>query len=342
MKIAVGLSGGIDSTAAVLRLVDEGHQVVAVFLNMLPEGPYQEKTCCSIDSKLLAKRVARQIGIPFEEWNLQDAFQKNVIDIFSSMTLKGLTPNPCVFCNRYVKIGSFVREALNKGYDAVATGHYARQNEGQLYKGKDEFKDQSYMLSLVNKDVLAHVLFPVGEMTREEVLQYAQSKGISYIPRSSQDICFMPPGGLDEFIEQHLPQATNEGPVILHGEIVGKHRGYARYTIGQRRGLGIGYSEPLYVKEVNPNTNTVYVGTSQELFSNSMKVAIINQFDSITRRAQIRIRYHAPAQEATVEPLEGSLVDVRFDKPVRAITPGQIAVAYEENRVLWAGLILRN
>ncbi|WP_018963526.1 tRNA 2-thiouridine(34) synthase MnmA [Coprothermobacter platensis] len=341
MKIAVGLSGGIDSTASVLKLLHEGHDVVAVFLNMLPEGVYQEKTCCSLDSKLLARRVAKQIGVPFEEWNLQEDFSSNVISIFKAMMKRGLTPNPCVFCNRSVKLGTFVRMALERGFDAVATGHYARQCEGQLYKGKDLWKDQSYMLSLVSPDILKHVIFPLGNLTREDVIDFAQSNGITYIPRSSQDICFMPQGGFDAFVQQSFPELSKEGNVIYHGKTIGQHRGYAYYTIGQRKGIGIGFKEPLYVKAVEPKTNTVFVGTSEELFSGAMDVAVINNFMPVSEMSQIKIRYHAPSVNAHVERIKGTILHVVFEKPVRAITPGQVAVAYEDDAVQWAGIILR-
>jgi len=340
MKIAVGLSGGIDSTVSLLRLKEEGHHVTAVFLNMLPEGEYQEKTCCSVDSQLLAKRVAMNQGVPFEVWDLTETFQKHVINIFKAMVKKGLTPNPCVFCNRCVKIGAFVELAMQKGFDAVATGHYARQREGNLYKAIDSWKDQSYMLALVEKQVLAKVLFPLGELTREEVISYAHSHGIKHVPRSSQDICFMPRGGMEQFITQNISEVTKPGPIIFRGHIIGEHRGYPYYTVGQRRGLGVAHREPLYVKKIDPISNTVHVGTSEELFSEHMTVVMMNQFSALTRQVEIKIRYRAHSVPAFVEQSNEPILSVRFSQPVRAITPGQIAVAYDGDKVQWAGIIL--
>jgi len=340
MKIAVGLSGGIDSTVTLLRLKEEGHHVTAVFLNMLPEGEYQEKTCCSVDSRLLAKRVASNLGVPFEVWDLTQTFQSNVINIFKAMIKKGLTPNPCVFCNRSVKIGAFVEIAMHQGFDAIATGHYARQKKGDLYKALDAWKDQSYMLALVQKQVLAKVLFPLGELTHEDVIDYAHSHGIEHVPRSSQDICFMPRGGMEQFIKQNLSQLARPGPLVFQGNIVGQHKGYPYYTVGQRRGLGVSHGEPLYVKEVDPTTNTIYVGTSAEIFSESMTVILMNQFYPLTDQAEIKIRYRSPSVPAYVKQINGPILHVRFSQPVRAITPGQIAVAYDGDKVLWAGIIL--
>ncbi|NPV87920.1 tRNA 2-thiouridine(34) synthase MnmA [Coprothermobacteraceae bacterium] len=340
MKVAVGISGGIDSTVALLMLREQEYDVTAVFLKLLPDGLYQPRTCCSVESRQLAERVAKFAGVPFEVWDLSPIFRKYVMDIFKAQLARGLTPNPCVYCNRYVKIGAFVDVAQSKGFELVATGHYARQLDGKLYTGVDHRKDQSYMLALVPRATLQKTTFPLGNMTRQDVLDYARAKGLVHVPRSSQDVCFVPAGGLEEFIKREIGELLRPGPMILDGHIVGYHKGFPLYTVGQRRGLGVAHKEPLYVKRIDPKHNTVELAESDGLFSDNMLVAVMNQFTAPASQAYVKIRYQAAAVPADVRVWRGSILRVDFLQPQRAVTPGQIAVAYYGEQVLWAGIIL--
>ncbi len=349
-KVVVALSGGVDSSVAAALLVEQGYEVTGVSLKLWSApGCEEENRCCTPQTRQLASQLAKQLGIPFHILDAQEAFRQAVVQRFLDGYSRGLTPNPCVYCNRYLKWDYLWRFAQSVGAKAIATGHYARLRRGmdgtyELWKGADASKDQTYFLSLLTQQHLAHTLFPLGEYTKVEVRQIAQAHRLpSADAPESQDLCFL--GGRDyrDFLSEYVPQVVQPGEIVdRQGKVLGSHNGLAFYTIGQRKGLPPA-AQALYVYQKDVGHNRLVVGTEAELGADSMQVCEINWIagDPPAKRfeAEVKIRFKAIPTPAQVEILPESGAMVHFVKPLRDITPGQLAVFYADEKVLGGGWI---
>lgn len=357
-RIIAAMSGGVDSSVAAALLVKEGYEVIGVTMRLGSQDsvePDPEKpNCCSIDSVEDARRVATQLGIPHYPVNYEQIFAKEVIGYFFDGYSSGRTPNPCVICNRDLKFGRLLDLAKNVQADYIATGHYARVEYDEahgrflLRKGVDASKDQSYTLFALSQDQLSHMLTPLGTYTKKEVRQVAKSFGLKTANKpESQDLCFIADNDYNRYLREHIPERIKSGPIYdTSGKLLGEHRGIVFYTIGQRRGLRLSVGHPLYVVKIDAKNNALIVGREDELLKKELVVENVN-FISISElkepiRASIKIRYNDVGYEGMLYPQEdGSvkLVKVVFDKPRRAITPGQVAVFYEGDIVIGGGWI---
>jgi tRNA-specific 2-thiouridylase len=369
MKIAVAMSGGVDSSAAAAILKREGHNLVGFSMQLWNQrrnisvddnGDPLPSRCCSLDDVYDARRVAEELGFPFYVLNLEQDFERDVVQPFVASYLNGETPIPCVACNSRLKFASLDRLAQSLGCDFVATGHYARvsydetANRHRLFRGRNRQKDQSYFLWELTQAQLSRALFPLGLMSKPEVREAARSAKLAVAEKAeSQEICFVPDGDYAGFIDRYLA-AENEtnrlpgaGEIInQRGEILGTHEGIHRYTIGQRRGIGISSERPVYVTAIDAERNRIIVGTQEELLDDSFTAAGVNWIafeppSDESVRAHVRVRYrHEPAR-ATITPKENGRVRVHFDEPQRAITPGQATVFYRGDEVLGGGWIVK-
>ena len=368
MKIAVAMSGGVDSSAAAAILKEAGHELVGFTMQLWnqrrglsvgEDGEPLPSRCCSLDDVYDARRVAEDLGFPFYVLNLEREFERDVVEPFVQSYLEGETPIPCVACNSRLKFASLDRTALAVGCDKVATGHYARvrfdeaAGRYRLLRGLDARKDQSYFLWELTQDQLSRALFPLGEKQKPEVREVARRNNL-YVAekKESQEICFVPDGDYAGFIERYLEAEGREGErpargeiVDTEGRVVGRHEGVHRYTVGQRRGLGVSRKLPLYVVRVEAENNRVVVGEAEELLSDEFTAAGVNwvAFDEPSEpvRAEVRVRYRHEEANATVTPLGAGRVRVRFDEPQRAVTPGQATVFYRGEEVLGGGWIVK-
>jgi tRNA-uridine 2-sulfurtransferase len=368
MKIAVAMSGGVDSSAAAAILKAQGHDLVGFTMqlwnqrrgiNVDENGDPLPSRCCSLDDVYDARRVAEELGVPFYVLNLEREFERDVVQPFVSSYLSGETPIPCVSCNSRLKFASLDRLAASLGCEKVATGHYARvdydaeANRYRLFRGRNPQKDQSYFLWELTQDQLSRALFPLGEMSKPEVREVARHRGLAVSEKAeSQEICFVPDGNYSGFIdryliaehdEQRIPQAGEL--VDSEGNVVGRHSGIHRYTIGQRRGIGISHEQPLYVISIDERKNRVVVGSQEDLLRREFTAAGVNwiaveegaAFDGV--RADVRVRYRHQESPATITPLPSNRARIVFDEPQRAITPGQATVFYRGDEVLGGGWI---
>src|SRR5919206_2834971 len=368
MKIAVAMSGGVDSSAAAAILKEQGHELVGFTMQLWnqrrglsvdADGEPLPSRCCSLDDVYDARRVAEDLGFPFYVLNLEREFERDVVAPFVRSYLEGETPIPCVACNSRLKFAALDRMALSVGCERVATGHYARVefDEGarryRLLRGLDARKDQTYFLWELTQEQLSRSLFPLGEMTKDEVRAAARRHGL-YVAekRESQEICFVPDGDYAGFIDRYLEAEGREderparGEIVdTEGRVVGSHEGVHRYTVGQRRGLGVSRPLPLYVVRVEPESNRVVVGHEEELLSTEFIAAGVNwvAFDEPADdvRADVRVRYRHSEAPATVTALGGARARVRFDEPQRAVTPGQATVFYRGEEVVGGGWIVK-
>jgi tRNA-specific 2-thiouridylase len=349
-RVVVAMSGGVDSSVAAALLVQQGYDVIGIMLRLWSEpGSEADNRCCTPDAMATAKRVANQLNIPFYPLNAEEMFYGTVVRHFIDGYAQGITPNPCLVCNRFVRWGFLLQKAQSLGADYLATGHYARlgqQNgEYQLLRAKDEAKDQSYVLYSLTQEQLAHTLFPLGDYTKQQVREIASQLQLPAAQRpESQDLCFLGSKTYGEFLAQYAPQVVNPGPILSpQGEVLGQHAGLAFYTIGQRKGLGISAPQPLYVLEKDVERNTLIVGEKDELGKDELIAGQVNWIASRPPtepfRAQVKIRYKAKLAQAAVHPLPKNRVRVTFDAPLRDITPGQAAVFYQNDRCLGGGLI---
>jgi len=346
MRIAVALSGGVDSSVAAALLLREGHDVVGVTLQQWPRGDEDEAArhggCCSLSAVEDARRVASLLGVPYYVWNLEREFGERVIEPFHRAYAAGRTPNPCLRCNAFVRFDLMLRRVLDLGFDALATGHYARVVAGaggpELHAAADPAKDQSYVLYHLDRERLARIRFPLGELTKPEVRAIARSLALPVADkRESMDICFVPRGETAAYLERHVPVAAGE-VVDAGGRVLGSHRGIALYTVGQREGLGqLAEPGPWYVTGVDPAGNRLVVGRRDELAVRRVTledVRFVGEPPAGPLACEARLRYRAKPLEAVYE--AGTL---ELMEPFRGAAPGQAAVLYRGSRVLGGGTI---
>ena len=336
-KIMIAMSGGVDSSVAAALLTEQGYSV---------EG-FTIRTGCDDGAVRDAAEVAAQLGIPHHTLEYTDLFKSSVIDPFIGEYLRGRTPNPCIMCNRAVKFGAAFDWALEQGADAVATGHYARITSDEkgyhLLRSSNHAKDQTYVLYNITQRILAHTMLPAGTMDKDALRAKAAQLGLSVSDKpDSQDICFIPDGDYCGYIERKLGNSTPAGDFIdTNGRVLGRHGGIIRYTIGQRKGLGIALGQPAFVVGINAADNTVTLGTDADVHRSSLDVSCVNYISHAPAKpfeCEVKVRYSGPTTPATVTPL-GNGAHIEFARPVRAVTPGQSAVFYCGDEVIGGGII---
>lgn len=355
MNIAIAMSGGVDSSVAAALLKEEGHNLTGVTMNLLPQtggknsgnGGSKGRAAEAVGK---AKEVAAKLGIPHYVIDLQEVFQEKIIDDFCREYALGRTPNPCVRCNRYVKFAALMEKARELGADYLATGHYAQVRRDDatgrylLKKGADAVKDQSYFLCQLTQEQLARAVFPVGGLTKDKVRQVAGKLDLPTADRlESQEICFILNDDYAGFLRNRVPGAYRPGPIIdAGGNIIGEHAGIPAYTVGQRRGLGISGPEPRYVTAIYPERNAVAVGPKDEIYRRGLTAHGLNWIappPDQPVRLKARVRYRHPEADATISPDDGDTVQVLFDEPQMAITPGQTVAFYDGDTVIGGGTI---
>ncbi len=355
-KVMIGMSGGVDSSVAALLLREQGYDVMGVTLKMFGSEDIEEpentgKTCCALSDVLDARSVARRLGFEHLTFNFKDCFREKVMEHFAESYLCGRTPNPCIECNRHVKFDKMLRRATELGYDYIATGHYAvceYDSERQRYllkRSADRSKDQTYVLYSLTQEQLAHVIFPLGNMEKNEVRAIAERAGLVNSNKpDSQDICFVPDGDYSGFIRKF----TGKDPICgnfedMDGNILGVHKGIINYTIGQRKGLGIAAGRPLYVVRKQVDTNTVILGDEKDLYTNSLTAYDVNLISIPELTSPVRItaktRYSQNEQAALLSSLGNGEYLVEFEQPQRAVTSGQAVVFYDGDIVVGGGTI---
>ena len=351
MKALIAMSGGVDSSVAASLMQRQGYECIGCMMKLyLPaESESSERSCCSADAAEDARGVARRLGMPFYVFNDSAAFETCVIDPFVRCYERGMTPNPCIECNRTMKFGELLRRAETLGCERLVTGHYARVEEQDgrylLKKALDPAKDQSYVLYMLSQEQLRMVRFPLGGLSKAEVRRLAEEQGfLNAAKPESQDICFVPDGDYARFLEERTGKVYPPGDFVnTEGKVLGRHRGIIHYTIGQRRGLGISAEEALYVKSIDPARNTVTLAFDRELYRRELTVSSVNwtlgEVPSGPIRCAAKIRYRHREQPAMLTPLDGGKVRLLFDEPQRAVCPGQSAVFYDGDVVLGGGVI---
>ncbi len=364
MKIGVAMSGGVDSSAVLGLLKEQGHEVLGFTLKILPceitpeeNGAVKIKTvepkgqrCCSVEDIQDARQVALKLGAAHYVNEGLDVFRANVVDRFLDEYEQGLTPNPCVECNRFAKLPLLLQQAISLDCEKLATGHYARLDQDpqtgrwRILKALDPDKDQSYVLYKLSQKLLSHLLFPLGEYKKQQVREDARRMGLSIAEKAeSMDICFVTQGSYRDFVKIHRPRAFVPGNIVdTKGKVLGQHEGIAGYTIGQRKGLNLS-GGPFFVVELQPDTATVIVGRDEETFTKEFTVGEMNwvAWDPITepREVMAKIRYRSTEQAAILYPDGPKQVRVVLKDPARAVTPGQSAVFYEGDGVIGGGII---
>jgi tRNA-specific 2-thiouridylase len=350
-RVLVAMSGGVDSSVAAAMLVEQGYDVVGATMKLFcHDGDLPDRPCCSLDSVNDARRVCQSLGVPHYVLNLESAFGRDVVDDFVQEYASGRTPIPCVRCNTFTKFRDLLVKADAIDATWIATGHYARTVDGELHRGLDRSKDQSYFLWGIDRSVLRRMLLPVGSQTKVETRAVAHRLGLEVIAEKveSQDICFVPDGDHTKIIRQRLGDdapALARGPFVLsNGNTVGTHDGFARFTIGQRRGLPGGFREPMFVVDIRPRDRAVVIGPREELLGRGVIARSVNWLADappVGSRVSIQIRHRAAPANAEIVRVDGGEIELALDEPVAAITPGQSLVMYDGDRVLGGGLIER-
>ena len=351
-KILVAMSGGVDSSTAALLIRERGYRCTGVMLKLHGKFTDDDESCGSAEDIKDAQNVADRLGMEFCLLDREDRFEREVISRFVSSYMAGETPNPCVECNRYMKFGALFEYAREHGCEYIVTGHYARVEYDPKYgrrvlkRAIDETKDQSYVLYSLTKDQLEHVIFPLGEYTKAEIRNIAEAHGlVNAKKKESQDICFVPDGKYVDFICRYTGKSFDEGNFVdSQNNVIGRHKGIVRYTVGQHKKLGIVTEVPLYVDRIEPESNTITLVTDGELYKNTVTLTNMtwsaidvpkNEF-----RAEAKIRYRHKAAPCTVKTAEDGVVTLVFDEAQRAPAKGQAAVIYDGDTVLGGGVII--
>ncbi|AEF83694.1 tRNA (5-methylaminomethyl-2-thiouridylate)-methyltransferase [Treponema primitia ZAS-2] len=358
-KAVIAMSGGVDSSVAAWLMLERGYQCIGITLKLFTNddiepsanGRATHKGCCSLDDVNDARAVADRLGMPHYVLNFAGEFRDKVIRRFIETYEQGATPNPCIDCNRFIKFSRLLERARQLEFDTIVTGHYARIEqdgpEGRflLKKALDAKKDQSYVLYAMTQDQLANTQFPLGELTKPQVRDIAEARGfVNARKHDSQDICFVPDRDYGSFIEQYSGKTFDQGNIIdEEGRILGRHKGLVRYTIGQRRGLGVAMNEPVYVKAKSVADNTVTLGPEESLYTKSLTASDLNliAYSRLERplRLSVKTRYLQAEQPAIAEQIGEDTLSIEFDAPQRAITPGQAVVLYDGDVVVGGGTI---
>jgi len=355
-RIAVAMSGGIDSTMAAKILKDNGWEVIGVTIKLLPDNfnwKDNRKTCCSDEDIKAARKVSLKLGIPHIVLDLIQPFEKKIISTFCLEYKRGYTPNPCVECNKYIKFGTLLKKIKIIGASYLATGHHCRIVKSkvsglyELKKGLDKNKDQSYVLWKLSQDQISQIKTPVGELSKSNIKKEIK-KLFPFLKKKSesQDICFIPENNYHLFLKSKI-KGIKEGPILdTRGKIIGTHKGYPFYTIGQRKGLGVSYTKPLYVKEIIPEKNIIVAGEEKDLLQKSLKVKNTNFIDGSppgkTFRVMVKIRYNSSEVPAEIKITGKKTAIITFNELQKAITPGQSAVFYNGDILIGGGIIVKN
>jgi len=354
--VVIAMSGGVDSSMAAALMVERGYRCIGIMMRLWAEvgaGEGSTNKCCSVESVADARRVADRLGIPFYLINVEQPFKQNVVDFFIEGYSAGLTPNPCLACNRHIRFDYLLNYARRLGADYLVTGHHARtqcldNGAVQLMKAVDAQKDQSYVLSVLGQAELRDVLFPVGDYVKPDLRQMAAERGLPIASKhDSMDLCFIADDDYRRFLHDWAIDAMQPGPIMTRsGEVLGEHAGLPNYTIAQRKGLGIsGAATPLYVLELDSERNALVVGAKEELGRNHLVAEGVNWTADVPVpdgfAAQCKIRYRAQAVECTLSPQEDGRVHVHFHQPLYGISPGQGAVFYDGEVCLGGGIIAR-
>ncbi|MCS7201798.1 MAG: tRNA 2-thiouridine(34) synthase MnmA [Dictyoglomus sp.] len=347
-RVIVGMSGGVDSSVSALLLLKEGYEVIGLTMNISPKIE-KDSACCSLSSINDAKRVAHQLGIPHYVINLKKEFEEIIIKYFVESYFKGYTPNPCMFCNRFIKFGFLMKKVEELGGNYFATGHYVRKVWDEkrkvflLKRAKDKKKDQSYFLAYLTQEQIEKSLFPLGNLTKEEVRKIARENNLIVSEKiESQEICFLPDNDYRKFLLIYGKE--KKGKIVTEeGKIVGEHKGVFHFTIGQRRGLKVALGKPVYVKRIIPEEGIVIVAEKEKIFSKEVYAKNVNFPSGIPKEKEIEveamIRYNMEPQPALLKILSEEEIYVTFKEPQWAITPGQILVCYKDDYVLCGGII---
>ncbi|MEO7713608.1 MAG: tRNA 2-thiouridine(34) synthase MnmA [Gemmatimonadaceae bacterium] len=351
-RVLVAMSGGVDSSVAAAMLVREGYDVVGATMKLGCHGDeLPDRPCCSLESVNDARRICDQLGVPHYVLNLETAFGRDVVTDFVEEYARGRTPIPCVRCNTFTKFRDLLHKADAIDARWIATGHYARVREGVLHRGLDPAKDQSYFLWGIARPVLARMLLPVGGQSKPETRAIAHALGLELIAEKpdSQDICFVPDGDHAKVIARELgadTPALSRGPFVRRdGTVVGEHTGYARFTVGQRRGVPGGFREPMYVVEIRPATRAVVIGPRAELLGKGVVAREVNWLvpaPPVGSEVEVQVRHRAHPARGTLVHVDGDAIEIALEEAVSAITPGQSLVLYDGSVVLGGGVIERS
>ena len=352
--VMVAMSGGVDSSVALIKIIESGYKAIGVTMKLWDYGNVggndDDNSCCGINEINGAKLVCDQLGVPHYTIDFQDVFKKKVIDDFANEYLNGRTPNPCVRCNSYVKWDAFIDQANELGADYIATGHYAiidsYNDEPAIKQGVDSLKDQSYVLWGIPKDSIERTLFPLGGLKKEEVRQIARENNLETAETpESMEICFVADNNYNRFLNKYIPEkmnTINTGDILdEENNVVGEHKGYTNYTIGQRKGIGLSYPDPRYVKSINSKTNTITISKKNNLYKEECYVSSINWLikeHTLPMKIYAQIRYNSKKVESTIS-YDGDKIKVQFNNPQLAVTPGQSIVFYIGEILIGGGII---